>query len=139
MDGKEENMREIIFSVKKLALDLENSFPATTIATTNKTGISWRKLEKGCWKLNTDESFVASTNCAAAGGLLRDEHGKWSIAARPDPFALGFAMDMVNSFSKEEREGTSGGEGDVLFLGFKDPDDKPHEVIDLASSETDED
>ncbi|KAK4433016.1 hypothetical protein Salat_1063800 [Sesamum alatum] len=77
MEGKEESMREIIFSVKKLALDLENSFPATTIVATNKTGISWRKPEKGWWKLNTDGSFVASTNWAAAGGLLRDEHGKW--------------------------------------------------------------
>ncbi|KAK4426357.1 hypothetical protein Salat_1404300 [Sesamum alatum] len=39
---------------------------------------------------------------------------------------------------EEERDGTSGAEGDVLFLGYKDPDEEPHEVVDLGSSETDE-
>lgn len=39
--------------------------------------IGWCPLNVGVIKINTDGSFKGSTGMAAAGGVLRDEHGNW--------------------------------------------------------------
>lgn len=60
-------------------------------------------------KLNTDGAFELSTGKASAGGLLRDQHGRWlggfhrNVLATPSLMAELRALRDGLALAKEER------------------------------------
>ena len=59
----------------RMAEQIERTTGPIIETETQPTG--WRKPEKGWYKLNTDGARNRPTGDAAAGGLIRDEHGFW--------------------------------------------------------------
>ncbi|KAK4482042.1 hypothetical protein RD792_012965 [Penstemon davidsonii] len=73
-------VKQTVFAIKCLVGDMER-IPAKKGK--RKLGkpslVSWSKPLKGWHKLNTDGSVLESKNCAAAGGLIRDDTGSWVV------------------------------------------------------------